>query len=200
MIFDINSTAQVFFDIFLSIWVVLDAMFHFIDLQFTNVFSAIPADAIPFLMGIVLLSIIEFFAFFINRMETGQRRVVLKVFYALLGILLFLITIWRLGIVSQIERSADFTLTLTEFFIFGVYAIFVFAIAYSFWKGSGEKVRKWLLLVLWLLFTLVTWVIAPILQYFELSYHTLTQFLLVAVIFAIPQGLTSYQAWQKKGV
>ncbi|MFO8020665.1 MAG: hypothetical protein R6U96_18725 [Promethearchaeia archaeon] len=203
MILDIRSVADAgkeFFDVFLVFWAILDAMFAWIEQQFINVFHAIPVDAIPFLMGIVLMSAIEFIAFLINRMDTSTKRVTLKIFYALLGILLFLISLWRLGVVSMVEKNADFTVTLTKLIVFAVYIIFIVAVIVSFWKQYGTEIRKGIIVILWCLFLLVTWVIAPVFQSFTLSFDTATQTIFSVLFFVIPQGLTKYQEWAKKGV
>jgi len=197
---EVTETGREFFNIFLAFWAVLDMMFTWIEQQFINVFSAIPNEAIPFLMGIVLMSIIEFSRFFINRMDPSMKRIGLKIFYIILGILLFLITVWRLGIVSMVESNADFTVTIMKLIVFGVYIIFIFAIVVSFWKQYGDKIRKGAIIILWFLFLLTTWVIAPVFLSFELSFSTATQTIFSVLFFVIPEGLTHYQEWAEEGV
>lgn len=190
----------VWIDLFLLIWAGLDAIFSWIDLQFKNIFSGIPGSAIPFVMGICLISVIEFWVFFTNRTDTGRKRVMMKILYVFMSILLILVTIWRLGIVAIVDANEDIGVTITEFIIFLAYFVFIVALIYSYYKQNKQKIRKGILLICWVLFLLITYILAPIFEGFVLSDSTLAQTIYTVFLFVTPHALTKYQEYKKKGV
>jgi hypothetical protein len=124
----------------------------------------------------------------------------MKIFYkAYIGFMICF-TLWKLGVVSVAAQTKSNFETYTELVIFAVYFIFIAAVGYSFYKQEAKKVRRGILLILWALFTSITFLFAPIFEGFILTQFTLQQFLIVVVIGVIPAGLVQYQNSKKSDV
>lgn len=190
----VNIGVQIFY----SIWQVLNVFFLYIDGLFRSLFDAIPAPAITFLIGIVCYSLLEFLVFFINREEKGNKKLFLKVLYGLSVIIVILFSIWRFGIISQIDSTITFE-TMTEFLINIIYMLFAIILIVSFLKKI-TWLRKAILVLLWSLFFIATFITSTIFDGFNLTNTTLLQFLLVGLVFGIPFSMTKYQKAKKSGV
>ncbi len=182
---------------FLAFWSVLDAMFSFINNCFELVFNAIPGSAISFLIGIFCYSIAALLSISINHYNIGYKYILLRIFNSVFLIILILFSIWRFGLVSMLED--EFTVyTFTEFLINAFYVLFGVVLFVAFYKRI-PWLRKALLIFLWGMLLLLTFIICPILEGFVLSDSTLVQILIIAAIFAVPNLSLLYQEKKMKG-
>jgi len=189
---------QVFWSIFITIWAGLDIMFIWFDAQFRLVFNAIPYTAISFLIGICCYAFLAFMMWAIDRVGQSRKRVFLKGFYLLYSILMIMFTIWRLGFIAMIDKELT-VFTLGEFFFNLAYILFGLVLIIAFMKKI-PWLKKALVAFLWIMFSLFTWVIGPLVGEIVLSSDTLTQFLLVGVIFGIPGIMYEYRRTKKKSL
>ncbi len=192
---DIDLTGV--YNVFMFIWSVLDAMFSFIESAFRDIFNAIPIEAIPFLIAIFSYSIIAVLIISIYRMETGNQALFLKIFHKIFLIFVILFSIWRIGIISMISNEISIQ-TFSQFFINLIYILFAIVLFIVFYRKI-PWVKKALLILVWALFLLLTFVIAPATSDFQLSDNTLIQVLLVATIFVVPNSILAYQKSKRGG-
>jgi len=176
---------------FMAIWSVLDAMFSFIDNGFRSIFSAIPASAIPFLIAIFCYSVVAIFALIIKRTDVGNKRMALRAFYYIFLVFVFLFALWRLGIVIMIEDKMTID-TISEFFINLIYVLFAMVLFIVFYRKI-PWLKKALLIVIWSLFLLLTFIICPMIGESQLTESTLYQVLTISFIFVVPNGILQYQ-------
>lgn len=188
---------RVLWDIFLVVWVYLDEMFTWIDAQFKLVFDAIPETAIPFLIGICCYSVCAFMHWGHEKLGKTRKALILKSFYVAYFILMILFTFWRLGLISKIDDEVT-AYTLGEFLFNLAYIIFFMILIISFMKKI-DWLQKAIISFLWACFTLFTFVIGPLIGEITLSFDTLTQFLIVGVIFVIPNGMYRYRKSRTSG-
>lgn len=183
-------------EIFMFFWTFLDLIFIFIDNMFRSIFNAIPGTAMPFLIGIFCYSISATFMILIDKQDEGSKRVLLKAFYRIFLILVTLFVVWRFGIVMMIEEKLTIE-TLSEFFINLVYISFAMVLFVIFYRKI-IWIKKILLILMWSIFLLLTFVICPALGESELSDTTLYQVLLISVLFIIPNSFVQYKKASKK--
>jgi len=187
-----------FLAVFIAFWSFLDAIFSFIDESFTMIFNGMPLEAIPFVIGIFCYSIIAIMVVLITAEEKGNRKVLMKIFYYALTITTILFTIWRFGIISMIEPQLT-PATAIEFFINVAYVIFALILVVAFLRKI-TWLKKAIIVLLWSLLLLITFVIAPGFTDFQLSDNTLIQVLLIAAIFVVPNGYHQIQKAKRSGV
>jgi len=185
-----QSTAM---DAFYAFWSVLDIIFSYIDQQFRNVFSSIPSDAIQFLIGIYCYILLTVIGIFVQREEDEKVEIILTAIYGFFTIITIAFTVWRIGIINSL-RGLNFN-TITQFLINLVYVGFFIVLIYAFYQ-KVPWLKKALLILLWILFALTTWVLAPALTDFELSWATTTQFFTTMALFGIFESL--YELKYKK--
>ena len=186
---DIDLTGV--YNVFMIIWSVLDAMFSFIESAFRDIFNAIPSEAIPFLIAIFSYSIVAVLIISINRMETGNQVIFLKIFHKIFLIFVILFSIWRIGIIAMISNEISIQ-TFSQFFINLIYILFGIILFVVFYR-KVPWVKKAILILVWGIFLLLTFVIAPATSDFVLSDNTLIQVLLVATLFVVPNSILAYQ-------
>ena len=142
------------YSLFYTIWnglvSVLGAFFSFIDDLFRAMFNSIPDNAITFLIGILCYAVLEFFVFFINREDSGNRKLALKLFKGIVAIFTILFSLWRFGIITQIESGITFQ-TLSDFIVNMVYILFAIILVIAFFKKI-TWLKKALIVMLWFLF------------------------------------------------
>ena len=108
-------------------------------------------------------------------------------------------SIWRFGIIILVEERVG-TMEMTSIFFMNLfYIIFAVLIIWAFVKKI-PWLKKALILFLWVMFFIFTFVICPALGESELTSSTLVQFLLVGVIFAVPNIANQYTDSKKSGV
>lgn len=176
--------------IFLGIWYVLDVIFGFIDRGFRAVFNAIPDSAIPFLIGIACYSICAIFILIIERQEPGRKLLYYKVFYKAFIVIMVLFSIWRLGFITQLASEVSFV-TVSQFVINIVYIIFAAVLLVTFYRKI-PWLKKAIIIILWTMLLLLTFIVSPATGESELSDSTLYQILLIATLFIVPHGLIQY--------
>jgi len=186
------------YDIFMGIWAVLDVLFGYIDFIFRSIFDDIPNSAIAFLIGIISYSVLELLVYIINKQEAGNRKMFLKFFRVLIIILTLLFTIWRFGIISQISPMFTYW-SITEFVVNMIYILFALILVIAFLRKI-TWLKKAIILLLWILFTITTFITSTIFEGFVLTNATLIQYLLVGVLFIVPYSITTYKKGQKEGV
>jgi hypothetical protein len=189
----INQSAAM--DAFYVFWSVLDVIFGYIDQQFRNVFSSIPGDAIQFLIGIYCYILLTVIGIFIEREEDDKVEIILTAIYGAFTIITIAFTIWRIGIINSL-RALNFS-TITQFFINLAYVAFFIVLIYAFYQ-KVPWIKKALLILLWTLFTLTTWVLAPALTSFELSWGTTTQFFTTMALFGVFESLYEFKFKEKE--
>ena len=183
---------------FLAFWSVLDAMFTFIDDAFRDIFNCIPVAAIPFLIAIFCYSVVAMMIYFIKKQPVGNRKVGLKAFYwAFVGFFL-LFSIWRFGIVVMLEDKLTIE-TFSQFFVNLVYVAFGMILIVMFYKNV-PWLKKVLLILIWSIFLLLTFLICPALGESKLSESTVWQVLLVAFLFVVPNSLNMLQKAKESDV
>lgn len=188
-------------------WGILDVIFIFIDQLFRHVFDAIPFEAVTFLIGIFCYSILSFFVYFINRSNESSKRLILKVFYVAFIIIMAMFTIWRMGFIIMLDYiDAEFSFsTFAIFFINIVYILFAVILFVSFYK-KVPWLRNAIIIVLWAIFLLLTFLICPAMEYMQsgvfttLSSDTLFQVIIVATIFIVPKSLNKFKKVKESGV
>ncbi|MHA1488547.1 MAG: hypothetical protein ACTSRI_02695 [Promethearchaeota archaeon] len=182
-------------------------IFTFIDQLFRRVFDAICNEAITFLIAIFCYSISSFFVYFINSSNESSRRLILKIFYTLFIVIIAFFTIWRLGFIVMLDYiDAEFSFsTFTIFFINIVYILFALILFVSFYKKI-PWLKNAIIILLWAMFLLLTFIICPAMEYGQssvfttLSSDTLFQVLIVATIFIVPRGLNKFKKVKESGV
>ena len=184
--------------IFMGLWFILDLFFTWIDEQFRLVFNAIPYTAIAFLIGIFCYSIVAFFYWAIDKAGNTRKRLYLKIFYAIYSIIMVLFSIWRLGFMAMIDNKIN-VVTIGEFLFNLVYIIFGVILIVSFLKKI-DWLKKAIIGFLWAMLSLFTWVIGPIIGEITLSQETLQQFLILAIIFLIPNFMYEYRKQKRKSI
>lgn len=192
---DIDLTGV--YNVFMFIWSVLDAMFTFIENSFRDIFNAIPVPAIPFLIGIFSYAIVAFLLISINHMKSGKKVLILKIFHKIFLVFVILFSIWRIGIISMLDNEISVQ-TFSEFFINLIYIMFAIVLFLSFYR-QVPWIGKALLILVWSLFLLLTFVICPATSDFQLSDNTLIQVLLVATLFVVPNSILAYQKSKQGG-
>lgn len=183
------------FNVFMFIWSILDAIFSFIESSFIDIFNGIPSEAIPFLIGIFAYSIVAVFDIYINHMETGNKLLILKIFHRIFLVFVILFSVWRIGIIAMIGNGISIQ-TFSQFFINLMYILFGIILFIAFYKKI-PWVKKALLILIWSMFLLLTFVICPATSEFTLSDSTLIQVLLTATIFVVPNSILVYQKAKK---
>lgn len=178
-------------NVLMVIWGILDGIFSFIENSFILIFNAIPVEAIPFLIGIFAYSIVAILDITINHMETGNKLLILKIFHKIFLVFIILFSVWRIGVVAMIDTGISIH-SFAEFFINLLYILFGVILFIAFYKKI-PWVKKALLILLWSLFLLLTFVICPAFSDFILSDSTLIQVLLTATIFVVPNSILIYQ-------
>lgn len=189
---------NILFDIFLAFWSILDVIFSFIDESFTLVFNALPSDAIPYVIGIFVYSVIAIMVVIITAQDKGNKKLALKLFYYCLVLISILYTIWRFGIISMIEPEITAS-TVSEFVVNIIYVVFAMLLVVSFLRKI-TWLKKAIIFLLWFLLLLITFVLAPAFSEFQLSDSTLIQVLLLAAIFIVPSGYHKIQQAKRSGV
>ncbi len=184
------------YNVFMFIWSILDAMFSFIENSIKDIFNAIPVPAIPFLIGIFSYSIIAFLLISINNMKSGKKVLILKIFHKIFLVFVILFSIWRIGLISMLDNEISVQ-TFAAFFINLIYIMFAIVLFISFYR-QVPWIGKVLLILVWSMFLLLTFVICPATSDFQLSNNTLIQVLLVATLFVVPNSILAYQK-SKKG-
>jgi hypothetical protein len=182
-------------DWFYAFWSVLDVIFSYIDQQFRNVFSSIPPDAIQFLIGIYCYILLTVISIFIQREEEHKVEIILTAIYGFFTIITMAFTIWRIGIINSL-RGLNFN-TITQFIINLVYIAFFIVLIFAFYQKT-LWLKKSLLILLWVLFTLTTWVLSPALTEFELTWATTTQFFTTMALFGVFESLYELKFKEKK--
>lgn len=177
--------------VFLAIWHVFDIIFGFIERGFRAVFNAIPNSAIPFLIAIACYSICAIFVVIIDRQEPGRRMLYYKIFYkCFIGIML-LFSIWRFGIITQLVSEVNFN-TISQFLINIIYIIFGGILLITFYR-KVPWLKKAIIIILWTMLLLLTFIICPATGESELSDSTLYQVLLIATLFIVPHGIIQFK-------
>jgi len=169
---------------------VLDIFFNGVTEWFGNVFTAIPESALFFLIGIAtwsFLAIIDFYA--------ENRSLWWWIGYGFFVTLAGLFSLWKFGLLFYIEDQMTWE-NIAEFLSIIFAIILVVALGFSFYK-KNLWLKRLILVFMWTMFTLVTWLIAPLTGESELSWDTLVQFTLIVVVFAFPFLLRLNEAYQK---
>lgn len=183
---------MVFSQIFLAIWSVLDVFFNSIELFITQLFSYIPPSAIQFLIGILCYSLLAFLLWMIDRAGASRKRITYKWIYKLCVIMMVLFTIWRIGFVEQIANEVT-VVTISEFFINVAYVLVAIIFIVAFFKKI-PWLKKFLLIFLWVMFTLFTFIVGPYIAHeIILSTETLISYLFVVGLFSIPNIMNEYR-------
>lgn len=176
--------------VFLVIWSIFDVIFGFIDRAFKAVFNAIPYSAMPFLIGIAMYSICAMFVLVIEKQESGKKILYYKVFYKVFIVIMLLFSIWRLGFITQLASEINFA-TISQFIINIIYIIFAAVLLVTFYRKI-PWLKKALVIILWTLLLLLTFIICPATGESELTDSTLIQILLIATLFVVPHGILQY--------
>lgn len=184
--------------VFMLFWSILDAMFSFVDDSFRKIFNAIPGAAIPFLIAIFCYSIVAILVYIINRQKSDNRRLGLKALYWIFVAFVLLFAIWRFGVVMMLEDKLTYE-TLSEFFVNVVYVLFGMCLVIMFYRNV-PWLKKAILLLIWSLFLLLTFVICPALEESELTDSTVYQVFLITFLFVVPNGLNQFKKAKEEGV
>jgi len=153
--------------------------FASIEEGFQQVFDAIPVSAQPYLISIVIYAIMASLLF--KALKNGIRWWLVWLGF---GVMAILFSIWRLSILAVLPEIFSWD-TISELCLLLFSTAFIAMIAIAFYK-KNPWLKKAILVFVWILFTLFTWIVAPAAGEMELSYGTLKQYLLVAALFAIP--------------
>jgi len=191
------TVGVVFSQIFLAIWNVLDVFFSSIELFITQLFSYIPPSAIQFLIGILCYSLLAFLLWSIDKAGNSRKRLGFKFLYRIATILMILFTLWRMGFVAQIASEVS-VVTISQFLINLAYVIVAIIFIVAFFKKI-PWLKKFLLIFLWVLFTLFTFIVGPYLaNEITLSSETLVSYLVVVTLFMIPNAMNEYRKMKRK--
>lgn len=195
----------------MAIWTFLDLIFSFIDALFQNLFSAIPLEAIPFLIGIFCYSVIAFIMFFTEIAPEGADIIILKIYYKVFSVIMVLFTTWRFGFIIALDYAyAQASLfNIITWTVNIVYILIGLVLFYAFYRKNASGLRKLIIIVLWTFFLVITFIIVPALEWSyssntlalsTISPDTLVQVLIVAAIFATPRGLSKWKDIKSGGV
>lgn len=179
---------------FLIIWYVFDVIFGFIERGFRAVFNAIPNSAMAFLIGIACYSICAIFVVIIERQEPGRKMLYYKIFYKGFIVIMILFSIWRLGFITQLASEVSFS-TVSQFIINIFYIIFGAILLITFYRKI-PWLKKALIIILWTMLLLITFIIAPATGESQLSDSTLYQILLIMTLFVVPNGIIQYNKFR----
>lgn len=175
---------------FLVIWYIFDVIFGFIERAFMAVFNAIPNTAMPFLIGIACYSICAIFILIIEKQPPGKKLIYYKIFYKVFVVIMILFSIWRLGFITQLASEVSF-ITVSQFVINIVYIIFAAILLITFYRKI-PWLKKAIVIILWTMLLIITFIVSPATGESELSDSTLIQILLIATLFVVPHGLLQY--------
>jgi hypothetical protein len=194
MLLQITATGTIW-DIFMFFWLFLDAIFSYITGSAENLFTGLPTEAIPFVIGIICYSLLAFITWYIQKVGAGRKRLGAKIFYALVYIIAILFTIWRLGIVTIAQENIDPVASAVEFIISIIYILFAFILVIAFLKKI-TWLKRALIFLLWMLL-LITTFISPIFSDFALNSNTVPQLLVIGFLFGLPNIAIAYQKAKK---
>ncbi|MGV9141350.1 MAG: hypothetical protein ACOC1X_00265 [Promethearchaeota archaeon] len=182
--------------IFMNIWNVLDKVFSYVDQLFRWLFPAIPDAAITFLIGIFCYSLAAIIEVIIGLQPEDKQSLGLRAFYSFFCVILFMFSLWRFGIITQLDNSIT-AFTITEFIIGVAYVVFGVILFVAFYRQI-PWLRSGMVLLLWVLLIVLTFVICPITTEFEPTSDTLTQVLIAAVVFIPPYSISYVQSHQRE--
>lgn len=153
--------------------------FSSIEESFQQIFDSIPHSAQPYLISIVIYATMALLLF-----EAYRNGIRWWLVWLGFGVMAVLFSIWRLSILDELPDVFSWD-TISELCLLIFSTVFIALLAVAFYK-KNPWLKKAILIFIWALFTLFTWIIAPAAGEMELSYSTLKQYLLVAALFAIP--------------
>lgn len=170
----------------------LDMFFRGIQFAFQSVFSAIPPSAQPFLISLCVYSIMAMLSFAFNKTE---RKQVWKCIMGVYIVCVALYTIWSFGLLNSIPD--EYTVeNIAQFISIMFYILLGIVLGVSFYK-QNSWISKLVLVFIWVMFLLTTWIIAPLTAEMQLSENTLYQTLVISVLFVVPKSL-NYKAKKEK--
>lgn len=181
--------------IFLVIWSIFDVIFGFVERAFIAVFNAIPYSAMPFLIGIACYSMCAIFVLIIEKQGPGKKVLYYKIFYKGFIVIMILFSIWRLGFITQLASEVNFA-TVSQFILNIIYIIFAAILLITFYRKI-PWLKKALVIILWVVLLLLTFIICPATGESELTDSTLIQILLIATLFVVPHGLLRYNKYKE---
>jgi hypothetical protein len=187
--------SEKFFKLFEEFWSYLDQIFTYIDNQFKSWFHIIPDSAIPYLIGIFIYSFLAYMEIFINMQKENNREgmhIFMNFYHAFLVLFGLLFSIWRMGIINQINPDLSSFNSLTDWVVNVVYIFFALILIVSFLKKISW-LKNGLLIMLWGLFIGITFVVAPILEGFKPNNDTLMMVFWLAGLFLAPNVVVAVQ-------
>jgi hypothetical protein len=181
-----------------AIWAGLDAFFTFCKTIIENIFNAIPQPAMTFLIAIISYSLSAYITWGIGR-ASGYQEILLKAFKLGFTILVILFAIWRIGVpLMQLIPNDPFA-NLTSVLINMLYIFMAAVLLYAFYLRN-PWLKKAFLTISWIMFLLITFLIAPALTDFMPTNQTLWQVLEIAVLFSAPGFLLFIQSKDQEGI
>jgi hypothetical protein len=163
-------------------------MFAWFPRTVDEIFDNIPTSANTYLIGIVAFSFMALATYYLKPRPIGWKLLWLSFI-----VISTLFTLWRLGLIFYIEDQVTWE-TTGEFFALIGSVLLVMILGFAFYN-KNPWIRKMVLVFLWVMFMLMTWVVAPYSGEMALSYDTLKQTLVIAVLFAFPFLLSLRDAY-----
>lgn len=141
----------------------------------------------------------------------GADIIILKVYYRGFMVIMTLFTIWRFGFIVALDYAyAQISLySIATWAVNIVYIGIGFVLFYAFYKENASGLRKLIIIVLWSLFLLITFIIVPAMEWrysdntmalSTISPDTLFQTMVVAAIFVTPRGLSKWKQMKTEGM
>jgi len=133
----------------------------------------------------------------IDRQEPGNKRLFYKLFYKVFVVIMLLFSIWRLGFIVQLAEGISLE-TVAEFLVNIMYIVFGAMLLVTFYRKI-PWLKKAIIILLWTMFLVITFIIGPATGESELTDSTLFQTLVMATLFVVPNSMIQYRKMKNSG-
>lgn len=205
---EVTTIYDIWTDWFMAVWVIIDAMFGWIEMQAASIFDAVPLASIQFVLAILCYGTLALLSYLTGKFPRGNPwRIMLSVLSKIFLGFTILFTIWRFGFIVELEERIT-AYTVSVFAVNLLYALVAIFIAYVFYRDAKDsadddersdmdKIKILLKIVIWTCYVL-TIALSAIFEGFLLTFDTWVQTMVLVTYFTTPYALLWWKNYKER--